>query len=85
MGVIPKPDWGVHLIHDCSLPKGQSVNDYCSSDWHQKFSCVDDDAALVTEGCYMVKIDLQAAYRSVRISDHSKWAKMAVWWKDCIP
>ena len=37
MGVIPKPDGGVRLIHDCSLPKGQSVNDYCTSDWHQSF------------------------------------------------
>ena len=40
MGVIPKPDGGVRLIHDCSLPKGRSVNDYCSSDWHQQFSRV---------------------------------------------
>ena len=71
-GVIPKPDGGVRLIHDCSLPKGGSVNDYCSSDWHQKFSRVDDAAALVTEGCYMGKVDLLSAYRSVKISNHSK-------------
>ena len=31
MGVIPKPDGGVRLIHDCSLPRGGSVNDYCSA------------------------------------------------------
>ena len=48
------------------------MNDYYSSDWCEKFSHVDDAAALVTEGCYMTKTDLQAAYRSVRISDHSK-------------
>ena len=34
MGVIPKPDGGIRLIHDCSLPKGNSVNDHCTSDWH---------------------------------------------------
>ena len=72
MGVIPKPDGGVRLIHDCLLPKGQSINNYCTSDWHQKFSRVDDAAALVTEGCYMAKVDLQAAYRHVKISEHSK-------------
>ena len=38
MGVIPKPDGGVRLIHDCSQPPGKSVNDYCTTDWKQKFS-----------------------------------------------
>ena len=33
---------------------------------------VDDAAALVTEDCFIVKVDLQSAYRSVKISDHSK-------------
>ena len=28
LGVIPKSDGGVRLIHDCSRPKGFSVNDY---------------------------------------------------------
>ena len=79
MGVIPKPDGGVRLIHDCSLPKGGSVNDYCSSDWHQKFSRVDDAAALVTEGCYMGKVDLLSAYRSVKISNHSKQVTGLKW------
>lgn len=79
MGVIPKPDGGVRLIHDCSLPKGQSVNDYCTSDWRQKFSRVDDAAALVTEGCYMAKIDLQSAYRSVAISKHSQQVTGLKW------
>lgn len=79
MGVIPKPEGGVRLIHDCSLPRGSSVNDYCSSDWHQKFSRVDDAAALVTEGCFMAKVDLQSAYRSVKISDHSKQVTGLKW------
>ena len=79
MGIIPKPDGGVRLIHDCSLPRGGSVNDYCSSHWHQKFSRVDDAAALVTGGCYMAKVDLQSAYRSVKISDHSKQVTGLKW------
>ena len=30
IGVIPKPDGGIRLIHDCSHPPGRAVNDYCS-------------------------------------------------------
>ena len=62
MGIIPKPGGGVRLIHDFSLPRDSSVNNYCSSHWHQNFSQVDDAAALVMEGCYMAKVDLQSAY-----------------------
>ena len=72
MGCIPKPDGGVRLIHDCSLPTGQSVNDYCTTEWHQRFSRVDDAAALVTEGCFMAKVDIQSAYRHIKLSEHSK-------------
>ena len=59
IGVIEKTDGGVRLIYDCSVPKGKSVNDNSTEDWHQKFARVDDAAALVTEGCFMAKIDLQ--------------------------
>ena len=72
IGVIAKADGGVRLIHDCSMPPGKAVNDYSTEEWHQKFARVDDAAALVTEGCYMAKIDLQSAYRSVNISKHSQ-------------
>ena len=72
IAVIPKPNGSVRLIHDCSRPEGQAVNDYCTADWKQKFSRVDDAAALVTRGCFMAKIDLQNAYRCVSISQHSQ-------------
>jgi hypothetical protein len=29
---IPKPDGDIRLIHDCSRPEGQSVNDYATKD-----------------------------------------------------
>ena len=90
MRVIPKPDGGVRLIHDCSQPAGKSVNDYCTTDWKQTFSRVDDAAALVTEGCYMAKWDLKCAFRSLELSKHSqkvtgfKWqfGKQTVFIKD---
>ena len=72
MAAIPKPDGDVRLIHDCSRPAGKAVNDYCTTDWHQKFSTVDSAAALMTEGCFFAKADLRSAYRSVKISDKSQ-------------
>ena len=72
MAAIPKPDGDVRLIHDCSRPIGEAVNDYCSTDWQQKFARVDDAAAEMTEGCYFAKVDLRSAYRSVHISKSSQ-------------
>ena len=72
MAAIPKPDGDVRLIHNCSRPVGKVVNDYCTSDWHQKFSRVDDAVSLITHGCYFAKVDLKSAYRSVRISKESQ-------------
>ena len=72
MVAIPKPDGGVRLIHDCSRPPGQSVNDYNSADWQQKFARIDDAANLMTRGCFFAKVDLKSAYRSVNISSKSQ-------------
>ena len=79
MAAIPKPDGGVRLIHDCSRPTGMAVNDYCSADWHQKFSRVDDAALLMTPGCYLAKVDLRSAYRSVKISKTSEQVTGLKW------
>ena len=79
MAAIPKPDGGVRLIHDCSRPPGRSVNDYCSTDWKQKFARVDDAASLMTEGCWFSKVDLKHAYRSVGISEKSQLATGLQW------
>lgn len=82
MAAIPKPDGGVRLIHDCSRPGGLAVNDYCTSDWKQKFARVDDAARLVTPGCFMAKVDLKQAYRSVPISQHSQRVAGLKWQLD---
>ena len=79
MAAIPKPDGGVRLIHDCSRPPGRSVNDYCSTDWKQKFARVDNAASLMTEGCWFSKVDLKHAYRSVGISEKSQLATGLQW------
>lgn len=71
LGVIPKSDGGVRLIHDCSRPKGFSVNDYETDLEKHRYQSVDDACKLVEKGSYLAKIDLKSAYRSIPISKHS--------------
>jgi hypothetical protein len=40
LGVIPKPDVGVRLIHDCSRPDGTAVNDFVGHFEKQKKTVV---------------------------------------------
>ena len=67
LGAIPKrnsPE--IRLIHDCSRPHGQAVNDYITTN---SFKCqtLDDATTLLRPNYYMAKIDLRHAYRSVPI------------------
>ena len=79
IAVIQKPDGDVRLIHDCSRPIGNAINDYYTTDWKQKFSTVDDAAAPMTEGCYFAKVYLKSAYRSVGLSQHSQQVTGLKW------
>lgn len=72
MAVIPKPDGGVRLIHDCSRPEGQAVNSLVDDVDKQRFQTLDEAAKLVTPNCFMAKVDLKTAYRSVKISKRSQ-------------
>ena len=61
LGAVPKPDTEeVRLIHDCSQPAAKALNDYADQ-------TLDNAISLLTPGCYMAKIDLRHAYRSVHI------------------
>lgn len=67
LGAIPKPNSPeIRLIHDCSRPHGQAVNDYISTESF-KFQTLDDAVKLLRPNYYMAKIDLRHAYRSVPI------------------
>ncbi|CAC5420878.1 unnamed protein product [Mytilus coruscus] len=67
-----KAGWGIRLIHDCSRPKGSSVNSLVSEIEKQRFQTLDDAAKLVTKNCFMSKVDLKSAYRSVKLSQRSQ-------------
>ena len=67
LGAIPKDDDDVRVIHDCSRPVGQALNDYASySPVH--YQSINDAYKLATANRFMCKVDLKAAYRSVAIN-----------------
>lgn len=72
IGIIPKSDGGIRIIHDCSRPKGLAVNDYVSNTFKFKYQSLDDAKKLVNPNCYMAKVDRKSAYRSVPISKQSQ-------------
>ena len=72
LGAIPKSTGGIRLIHDCSRPSRNSLNDYATLEFSQRFQTIDDATSLLQPGYYMAKIDLISAYRSVSISAESQ-------------
>ena len=81
LAAIPKADSNdVRLIHDCSVPRGLAVNDYCSEQESFCFESVTDALKLVQKGYFMAKVDLKSAYRSVPIHP-SNYQAMGLKWK----
>lgn len=79
LGAIPKPNsTEVRLIHDCSRPHGQAVNDYITTRSF-KFQSLDDATKLLKPNYYMAKIDLKHAYRSVPIHPANYQATGCKW------
>ena len=79
IGVLPKPEGqGVRLIHDCSRPAGASVNDYAPLE-RVSFQTFDDAVKLLTPGCYLAKVDLKNAFRSVKVHPSNRDALGLKW------
>lgn len=79
LGAIPKPDsTQVRLIHDCSQPAGSSLNDFASVD-KMSFETIDDAVKLMSPKCFLAKVDLQSAYRSVAIHPDDYMATGLQW------
>ncbi len=67
LGAVPKPGLNrIRLIHDCSRPEGLAVNDY-AGDYKFRYQSLDDAVAQVRPGCFMAKVDLRSAYRSIPV------------------
>jgi hypothetical protein len=66
LGAIIKSNGDVRIIHDCSRPAGRSVNDYAPVE-SVRYQSIEDAKEFITWGCYLAKIDLASAYRSVKL------------------
>ena len=67
LSAIKKSDGSVRLIHDCSRPSGEALNDYAELERKFKYQSVDDAVKLLQPGYFMAKADLKSAYRYVQI------------------
>ena len=65
LGAAPKKDSNeVRMIMDCSRPPTMNANSYIDLE-HYKYVTVDNAANLCQPGCWLAKVDLKNAYRSV--------------------
>ena len=63
LGVVPKKNGGVRIIHDMSAPAGRSVNDK-QYYWYRQFRMSDCFASMLSPSCYIGKLDVTAYYRN---------------------
>jgi hypothetical protein len=69
LGAIPKKNGDVRLIHDLSRPGG-GVNQH-ASDTSVSYPTVEGATKTMNKGCYLAKIDLASAYRSIPLHPSS--------------
>ena len=65
LGAVPKQDGDIRLIHDLSRPNG-GINAFVT-DSSCSYNTVDLATNYMSPGCYLSKIDLRSAYRSIPI------------------
>jgi len=67
LGALPKKNGKIRLIHDCSRPSGAAANDFAIRDKF-KYTTLQDAIKMINPGDFLAKVDLQSAYRSVKVS-----------------
>ena len=82
IGCVPKKGTDkVRVIHDLSHGKPESVNDYVTYRVHH-LGCLDDALNAIRRlgpGCYLVKLDVEAAYKQVPV-DPKDWHLIGFTW-----
>ena len=79
LGAIPKKNGDVRLIHDCSRPVGNAVNEFALRNSF-KYQTLQDAIEMVSPGDFLAKVDLKSAYRSVKVSPE-EYDKLGIhWW-----
>lgn len=77
IGAIPKDNGKVRLIHDLSRPNG-GMNSFLT-DTSCSFKTLDMATSMMNPGCFLAKVDLRSAYRSVPIHP-SNYTYMGLSW-----
>ena len=67
LGAVPKKNGGVRIIHDCSYPRGASLND-AQSYLYLPWASIDSILQEVTPLCWMAGIDIQEYYRNFPVN-----------------
>ena len=67
LNALPKADGYIRLIHYCSQPPGEVLNDYVFLQQKSKYQTMQDVVDVLTPGCFLTQIDLKSVYRSVNI------------------
>ena len=81
LGAVTKSDGSYRPITDCKHPLGLSINNYMDETFHQFSYCtVDQVADNMSQNCFMVTVDISAAYRSVP-SSPAHWTYQAINWE----
>ena len=79
LGAVPKKDSNeLRMIMDCSRPLMMNANSYMDLEQY-KYVTVDDAANLCQPGCWLAKVDLKHAYRSVGTHPNS-WRVTGMSW-----
>lgn len=79
LGAIPKKGDKIRLIHDCSRPNGAAANDYALREKF-KYTTLQNAIEMISPGDFLAKVDLQSAYRSVKVSQ-SEHDRLGIrWW-----
>ena len=60
LGAIPKKNGDVRLIHDCSRPVGNAVNEFALRN-RFKYQTLQDAIEMVSPGDFLAKVDLKSA------------------------
>lgn len=66
LGALPKSSGGIRLIHDASRPTDNALNDFCPKE-EVKYQTLQMATDMMKPHSYLCKVDLQEAYRSVKI------------------
>ena len=85
LGIVPKKNGKLRVIHDLSSPDGSSVNDGISrDDFSPDYATVDMAVSHIMslgQGSYLTKVDVRNAFRLCPVQP-SQWFLLGIYWEN---